>query len=262
MNCGICLNIIIKINMAINVDTVYKTVLLILNKEQRGYVTPEEFNKISTQVQLEIFESYFEDLNQQLRVAPNESEYADRQKSIDDKLAIFKTTGNCTYSSGKFVLPANLYRLGTVIYNDDTELQRVQKNDLLYINKSALTKPTTTYPIYTYERDGGISTTAGVPNIYVYPTNVSTTSISVSYIRKPADTKWGYTVGSFGEYIYNNNQYSPGVPSGSTDFELDNTEQTMVISKVLLYMGIVIQNPEIVQVAAQQIQSETINSKS
>ena len=33
--------------MAISVDTVYKTVLLILNKEQRGYMTPDEFNKKS-----------------------------------------------------------------------------------------------------------------------------------------------------------------------------------------------------------------------
>ena len=45
--------------MAINVNTVYQTVLLILNKEQRGYMTPVEFNKIGTQVQLEIFERYF-----------------------------------------------------------------------------------------------------------------------------------------------------------------------------------------------------------
>jgi len=30
--------------MAINVDNVYKTVLLILNQEQRGYITPDEFN--------------------------------------------------------------------------------------------------------------------------------------------------------------------------------------------------------------------------
>jgi hypothetical protein len=51
--------------MAINVNEVYKTVLSILNKEQRGYITPDEFNKIGTQVQLEIFEKYFEDLNQQ-----------------------------------------------------------------------------------------------------------------------------------------------------------------------------------------------------
>ena len=40
--------------MAINVNTVYQTVLLILNKEQRGYITPNEFNKIATQVQLEM----------------------------------------------------------------------------------------------------------------------------------------------------------------------------------------------------------------
>ena len=38
--------------MAINVDKVYKSVLSILNKEQRGYVTPDEFNKIATQAQL------------------------------------------------------------------------------------------------------------------------------------------------------------------------------------------------------------------
>ena len=41
--------------MALNVNTVYTTVLSILNKEQRGYLTPYEFNQIATQVQLEIF---------------------------------------------------------------------------------------------------------------------------------------------------------------------------------------------------------------
>ena len=46
--------------MAINVNTVYQTVLLVLNKEQRGYMTPAEFNRIGTQVQLQIFEKYFE----------------------------------------------------------------------------------------------------------------------------------------------------------------------------------------------------------
>ena len=44
--------------MAVSIDDVYKTVLLILNKEQRGYITPPEFNKLSQQVQLEIFEKY------------------------------------------------------------------------------------------------------------------------------------------------------------------------------------------------------------
>ena len=66
--------------MAVNVNTVYRTVLLILNKEQRGYLTPDEFNRTAAQVQLEIFNEYFEDLNQQLRVPGNDSEYSDRIK--------------------------------------------------------------------------------------------------------------------------------------------------------------------------------------
>jgi hypothetical protein len=52
--------------MAINVNTVYQTVLLILNKEQRGYMTPVEYNRIATQSQLDIFDQYFDDLNQHL----------------------------------------------------------------------------------------------------------------------------------------------------------------------------------------------------
>ena len=70
--------------MAINVNTVYQTVLLILNKEQRGYMTPDEFNSVGTQVQLEIFEKYFEDLNQQIRVPQTDFNYSNRVENIDE----------------------------------------------------------------------------------------------------------------------------------------------------------------------------------
>ena len=99
--------------MAINVDQVYKTVLLIINKEQRGYLTPNEFNKLATQVQLDIVDTYFETINQQLRVPQNESEYGDRYKSVQEKLDVFKTIGSCTYTAptttqpGFFTNPTN-----------------------------------------------------------------------------------------------------------------------------------------------------------
>ena len=57
--------------MAVNVDIVYKTVLLILNQQQRGYITPDEFNKFGTQVQRTMFEGYASDLNQQYRLPQN-----------------------------------------------------------------------------------------------------------------------------------------------------------------------------------------------
>ena len=64
--------------MITNVNTVYTTVLTILNKEQRGYLTPQEFNLFAIQAQQDIFEQYFDDLNQQLRVPQADADYADR----------------------------------------------------------------------------------------------------------------------------------------------------------------------------------------
>ena len=251
--------------MAINVNTVYTTVLSILNKEQRGYITPEEVNKLGTQVQLEIFENYFEDLNQQLRVPQTDSEYANRQKNIDNCISIFKTIGNTTYdvAGGYFLPPSDLHRIGTVIYKDEKELQRVERNDFLNINLSPLTKPTTQFPVYLYEQatQGFSGANTGETHIFVKPTTiVSAADITVSYIRKPADIAWGY-IGLNGQnpwisgpYIYNQ--------STSTQFELDDTEQTEVILRILAYAGVVIRDPQIVQAASQAVQAEEVNSKS
>ena len=201
--------------MAINVDTVYKTVLLILNKEQRGYMTPDEFNKTAAQVQLEIFESYFDDLNQQLRLPDNDSEYADRQKSLQEKLSVFHSVGNCVYNAPCFdvpVDPAGFYKLGTVIYNDEKEVQ------------------------------------------YVYPTSI-VNNITATYLRKPLDPIWDFTATPpYYQYVYNSGT--------SVDFELHPTVQVNVITRILLYSGVIIKDPQIIQVAAQQIQAENINSKS
>ena len=50
--------------MAISVDTVYQRVLALANKEQRGYITPQEFNLLANAAQMAIFESYFYTKNQ------------------------------------------------------------------------------------------------------------------------------------------------------------------------------------------------------
>ena len=303
--------------MAVNVDIVYKTVLLILNKEQRGNLTPDEFNKVATQVQLEIFESYFDTLNQQLRRPDNDTEYGDRIKNVDNNIAVFKTYGNATYAptGGYFTLPttsgagaatqtftgngtsilfpftsitssqlqtsviavtingvsstaftisgANIifnsipalndaivvtatpedfYKLGTVIYKDSNEAQLSQRNELLYLNNNPLVTPTKTYPIYLYEDS----------KLYLYPQTI-TSDISVSYLRKPADVTWNFTIPS-GQNYY---QYNP---TNSVNFELSKTEQANIILKILLYSGVVIRDPSIVQIAAQQVQQENQRS--
>mgnify|MGYP003642164175 FL=1 len=245
--------------MAINVNTVYQTVLMILNKEQRGYMTPTEFNTVATQVQLEVFEKYFDDLNQQLRIPQADTDYADRQENIDEKIAIFKTFGDASYTTdgslSYFKLPIDdayaeevvFYRLGNVLYNDEKVVQRLDRHEFYYANQSRLTKPTTINPAYLYENQ----------KLFVKPTSI-VDQIKVDYIRKPKDVVWGFTVGGLGQYQSDrDNQITTSV-----DFELHISEQSEVILKVLLYAGIVIRDPQIVQAAAAQVQADEANKKS
>ena len=257
--------------MAINVNTVYQTVLLILNKEQRGYITPTEFNSLGAQVQLEIFEKYFEDLNQQLRVPQTDTDYADRVVNLDEKIAIFKTYGSAGYitttpsgassSISYWSLPGLdgygenviFYRLGTVLYNNEIEVQRVDRKEFYQIDKSSLTKPSKTFPVYLYENY----------KLFIKPTTIATQGdITVDYVRQPVDPIWGFDVGTLGQYVYNSTLYNVNTsPNGSRDFELHVSEQTNVILQILKYAGIIIEDPLIVENAAQQVAINEQNEK-
>jgi hypothetical protein len=230
--------------MAINVDTVYKTVLLILNQQQRGYMTPDEFNKVATQVQLNIFEKYEDDLNQQYRMPQNDTEYANRIKNIEENLQFFQRTG-ATAGTNPFTLtPTDVYRLGTVFYKGSELTQYAQRNEVTQLLLSPLTQPTTTFPIYLYENN----------NLYVYPTSIVTAAdITFSYLKAPANVVWGYGVGTLGQFEYNT--------TASTNFELNISEQTNVITRILAYAGIIINDPTIIQAAQQETQLEEQNSK-
>lgn len=267
--------------MAINVNTVYQTVLLLLNKEQRGYITPNEFNKIATQVQLEIFEQYFEDLNQQLRGPGLQDEYADRVDNIEEKISIFKTFGQAFYygadvngpiASPYFYLPANVHRIGTIMYKDEQHLQMTNRGEYLHLNMSKLTRPSKKYPLYIQEGNvspvdplnSSVILCPGCIRIYVYPREI-TEEISISYIRKPLDVVWAYSVGNLGQYIWDGTPNSSGVVvpnTGSQNFEIDSTEQTEVIIRILMYSGVVIRDPQIIQAAAAQAQATEVNQKS
>ena len=76
--------------MAVNVDTVYQRVLAIANKEQRGYITPQEFNLLANQAQMDIFEQYFYDINQFERVPGNDTEYSNMSHILQEKISPLK----------------------------------------------------------------------------------------------------------------------------------------------------------------------------
>lgn len=346
----------------VNVNTVYKTVLYILNKEQRGYITPDEFNTLGTQVQREIFEAYFEELNQQLRIPQNDSEYANRVANLEEKIDIFNTSNLCTYVNPHFTLPTDVHRIGSIKLDGSSVIpsigiQKVNRAEYTLLNNSPLTKPTTSYPVYIGETTGAPS--AAPSQIVVHPSSI-TSNVRCNYIKAPVNPRWGYSVGSLGQYIYDSTTYSsgslninsslltsittqfsgatntsytnlePGVSAGvttsgsgtglkmsmtvvggvttiltvtdvgtgfsigdqiefdrvtfggttnqivtltaadlnsgstygSTQFELHPTEQTNLILQILMYSGVVIRDPQIVQTAASMVQQDEVLEKS
>ena len=221
--------------MAVSIDTVYQRVLAILNKENRGYVTPQEFNLFANQAQLEVFEQYFFDLNQYSRLPKNDTEYSDLPKLINEKLSKFKKSASVSYMTDHFHLPSDLHKLGTVIYNNTTPVEQIDKKNLLEYQLSKLTAPTTNNPVYIQS----IGNTSNHWGLIVYPTTINA-NISIAYVRKPNEVIWSsQTV--VGNALYN--------ASASTDFELHDSEETNLVLKILLYAGVSIKDPNIAQLA-------------
>jgi len=332
--------------MELNVNTVYTTVLSILNKEQRGYMTPDEFNKVATQVQLEIFERFFQDLNQYLRMPKTDEEFASRIAHVEEEIQVFEeyesasssvtdniytvplqggvltgivstggtgyststtaqaTTGgsgagckvNTTAANGAVTsftigstgsgynvgdeitisggggnakitvnsLTSGVHRLGSVYFNavpGTPQIELVGRREYKQQLMSPLTQPSKSFPIGILKND----------KVEVYPKVTTfnparTTSVSdvkFSYIRKPKDVVWAFSIGTAGQYVYEPTATGTGIiPSaGSTQFEIDSSQQTQVILEILKYSGIIIRDPQIIQAAQQELAQEEANEK-
>lgn len=222
--------------MAVSIDTVYQRVLAVLNKEQRGYLTPEEYNLFANQAQLDIFEQYFYDINQFSRLPGNDTEYSDMLNILNEKISLFEASDTLTYNgtNSSYNLPTDLYRVGTIIYNN-IEVERVNKNEYLYITASPLAKPGNSFPIYTKDQKG--------IKVYGNAQITSNGTVSINYIRKPAKAIWNYRT------VLGNAQYNA---TGSVNFELHPSEETDLILKVLALAGLSIQDMGVYQVASAE----------
>ena len=237
--------------MAVSVDTVYQRVLAILNKEQRGYVTPQEFNLFANQAQLDIFEQYFYDINQYGRVPGNDTAFSDMLNILNEKINLFETNAAMTYNASLYwQTPANLYRLGTIVYantvtskslyptpntvvNTTTlvEAERINYNEYLMINQSEYLKPTNSRPVFVASTDGYKVYGAAGELI---------TGVTCNYIKNPTEAAWGYQI-VYGEALYD--------ATTSVDFELHDSEETELVVKILEFAGLVVKDIQMYQIA-------------
>jgi hypothetical protein len=257
--------------MAVNVDTVYQSVLALANKEQRGYITPQEFNLLANQAQRLIFEQYFYDYDQALRRDGNESIISEMVDVMEDKISYFETEISLSNTSlvapSGFYLPTenvvsnglgdnpydtatpHLYKI-QVLYSGGKVAEQVSRKKFLDISAgtSALW-PSLDFPIY-YKASQDVIR-VGMPlegidsSSYVYE-HVSITAFAstprIAYIRIPDKAEWDYVVVNE-KALYN--------AAGSTNFDLHPSERTNLVVKILELAGVVINKTGLASYATQ-----------
>ena len=227
----------------VSIDTVYQKVLAIANKEQRGYITPLEFNLLANQAQLDIFEQYFYDLNQVKRQPGEISTFSDMVELINHKLMDFTTIQTIT---GGTNYPVS-YRIGRIFFNN-REAKLVKINELRNIldstfHRSGLAK----YPIYIESGDVG-------EDVRVFDNSGQVTaSVTCEVINVPDKVEWGYDVIAE-KALYN------GSPNKTTNFTHHESEESSLVMKILELAGVILQDQGVIQFGdreeTQRIQQE------
>ena len=219
------------------IDTVYQKVLALANKEQRGYITPLEFNLLANQAQELIFEQYFYDLDQFKRRDTDTTSLSDMSELIEGKLTEFTTVGTLT---GGVTYPSN-YRTGRIFVSvgtADYEAKLIGMNEIAnYLGSEFHLAGLNKNPIYTKIN----SATADI-NVYNH-SGLVTTGVSCEIITRPTKVEWGYDVIAE-KALYN--------ASRSTNFELHESEEMILVLKIVELAGITLLKPGLTQMAEMQ----------
>lgn len=225
------------------IDTIYRVLQTIINKEQSGYVSPDEFNLLADLTQMEIYRNYFEDHNRdQLKANRGLSSKGfgnlpANQRQMLERFSDFteldvELPEGANYAEA--TLPENLYFLDEngMLTKTGKVLDEVAKHSFGYVSNSISTF-SNLYPVYSKFGD----------KIRIFPQSVAL-PITATYLRKPKAPKWTYRV------IQGTTMFDPSSPSFQ-DFELHPSEFSNIVLKMLTHFGISLREVDILQVVEQ-----------
>ena len=101
------------------INSVRNTVLAIINKNNYGYISPSDFNLFAKQAQLDLFDEYFVNYNQQINeenARVSGTGYADIKKGYEEVIDSFSVTATLTQSAANvYTLPSDYYIINKVL---------------------------------------------------------------------------------------------------------------------------------------------------
>ena len=238
----------------IPINRVRNTVMAILAKSNRGFLSPMDFDTFCDLAQRDLFENLFYRYNKWVNSSNkrySNTEFADIPKNIKEQIDVFSeysTNVNFTYDEPTDLWSYtgnDLYRTGGLSLKNAqgkrVDLEEVAKGtELNRLINSTINAPTTTYPIYTKIGE----------KYRAFPKVTAGYSLELFYTRTPKAPKWSYVL-SNGNPVYN------AGASDKQDFELSEVLFPLLVVKILAYAGVSIMAAEVAQIAsAEEAQTE------
>jgi len=239
------------------IDEVYRLVQTFSNKEQRGFITPKDFNLLAKQAELELYNkrlSIVMEKSQPKKVAGYYSEslsplvaeqdispfLTQTPLSIENydnnpTLGGYNITSHFDYIKSIVALPSDELDINT-----NTPVEIVSVENLQQVLRSSLAKPSIEYPVALIS--GGSN---GSKRISVFPDTISKLYIwHYTYTNNP---KWNY-VTIAGKPVYD--------ASNSVGFMLNPNTHGEIVIKILEYLGVSIREADVVQYATAKENQE------
>jgi hypothetical protein len=236
-----------------SVYRVYSALKGLVNKDQKGFVTPSIFNEFASVAQMNIYNRLFDEERNALRfrrAGLDAGRDFSKDKQIKEDLAVFVKKANLTKSGATFVKPSDLGRIVSMRTSSNFVLDDYSGNQIsiLYnqddidrVLSSSLSRPTTDNPVALVSSD-----------IEVFPTTVA--SISLRYYKLPeglnpttgaksnSQPKFGYSSSVAGVELYS--------ASSSVDFELPEHYFVDLVVEIAQLIGINLRDADVVNYAS------------
>jgi len=229
------------------IDEVYRLVQAFANKEQRGFITPSEFNLLAKQAELELY-------NKRLSIVMEKSQPKKAagfyHESLSPTLAeqdilhfLLKEDVNLSRNDNPWFGALQHMEIDYIVSistgNDEKHsissnipIDIVTDENINQILRSSLVKPSIEYPIALLSGD------VRFKRISIFPETI--TKILVTYYHNKNTPKWGYVTIS-GKPVYDH--------SSSAQFVLSQRCHGELVTKILEYLGVSIREAEVVQYA-------------
>ncbi len=215
------------------INNVRNTVLTILNKENRGYLTPEQFNSYARYAQQNIFNQYFSEYTNMVAMKNARrlsSDYGDRVRELQASIEKFTTVVSLSKSGDSYPKPIDLFKPLSLRYNGKV-IDEVSVSKEMYLDAANLSGPSELYPAFIDKNN----------KYFIKPITLSDAAELV-YVRTPSEPKWTYVM------VADNPIFNPS-SLDYQDFELGADDEVALVLEICKLAGVTIREAEITQAA-------------